>query len=94
MPLDFCWRGAKSQQVSMSGTTTPTRSRRSSSIRSTRSISRLPPWKSSSLSNKNVPISSLSIVVAEPEQGAPLQSASESVAPLASYGGSEEGSGD
>ena len=77
----------------MSGTTTP-RSRRSSSIRSTRSVSRQPPWRSSSLSNKIVPISSLSIIVAEPEQGAPLQSASESVAPLASYGGREESSGD
>jgi hypothetical protein len=77
----------------MSGTTTP-RSRRTSSIRSIRSVSHQPPWRSSSLSNKIVPISSLSIVVAEPEQGAPLQSASESVAPLASYGGSEECSGD
>ena len=73
----------------MSGTTTP-RSRRNSSIRSTRSVFRQPPWRSSSLSNKNLPTSSLSIVVAEAEQGAPLMSASESVAPLASYGGNEE----
>lgn len=69
-------------------TTTP-RSRSTSSIRSTRSVFRQPPWKSSLFSNKNLPISSLSIVVAEPEQGAPLKSASESVAPLA-YGGNEE----
>lgn len=73
--------------LSMSGTTTPTRSRRTSSIRSTQSVFRQPPWRSSSLSNKNLPISSLSIVVAEPEQGAPLKSASESVA---SYGRNEE----
>ena len=66
----------------MSGSTTP-RSRRTSSIRS---ISSQPPWRSSSLSNKNLPISSLSIVVAEPEQGAPLMDASESVA---SCGGSD-----
>ena len=74
----------------MSGTTPTTTRRPSSSNRSTRSAFRHPPWTSSSLANKNSPTASLSIIIAEPEQGAPLKSAADSVAPLASSVENEE----